>query len=71
MLLNRRENDVWEVILRPGKRAKIGSRFVFGGELKAEVLRCYNDGNRLVRFEYEGLLKMFWTGLEEIPLPLI
>ncbi|MDD3767177.1 MAG: tRNA preQ1(34) S-adenosylmethionine ribosyltransferase-isomerase QueA [Eubacteriales bacterium] len=69
LLLNRRENDVWEVILRPGKRAKIGSRFVFGGELKAEVLDVINDGNRLVRFEYEGLFENVLDRLGEIPLP--
>lgn len=69
LLLTRREKDVWEVIVRPGKRAKIGKRFVFGGELRAEVLDIVNDGNRLVRFEYDGLFENVLDRLGEMPLP--
>lgn len=69
LLLTRRENDVWEVIVRPGKRAKPGKRFVFGGELRAEVLDIVNDGNRLVRFEYDGLFENVLDRLGEMPLP--
>ena len=69
LLLTRREQDVWEVIVRPGKRAKIGRRFVFGDELKAEVLDIVNDGNRLVRFEYDGLFENVLDRLGEMPLP--
>lgn len=69
LLLHRRERDVWEVIVRPGKRAKPGRRFVFGGALRAEVLDVVNDGNRLVRFEYEGLFEQVLDRLGEMPLP--
>lgn len=70
LLLNKRKLDEWEVILRPGKRAKPGSRFVFGnGELKAEVLEIVNEGNRIVRFEYEGVFEDVLDKLGEVPLP--
>ena len=69
LLLSRKEQDVWEVIVRPGKRAKPGRHFVFGNELKAEVLDIVNDGNRLVRFEYEGLFENVLDRLGEMPLP--
>ncbi len=70
LLLTRKEQDIWEVILRPGKKAKPGKRFVFGdGRLKAEVLEVVNDGNRLVRFEYEGLFENILDEIGEMPLP--
>lgn len=69
LLLSRKEQDIWEVIVRPGKRAKPGRRFVFGNELHAEVLDIVNDGNRLVRFEYEGLFENVLDRLGEMPLP--
>lgn len=69
LLLNRKENDIWEVIVRPGKRAKPGRHFVFGDELKAEVLDIVNDGNRLVKFEYEGIFEEVLDRLGEMPLP--
>ena len=69
LLLNRKENDIWEVIVRPGKRAKPGRRFVFGDELKAEILDIVNDGNRLVKFEYEGIFEEVLDRLGEMPLP--
>ncbi len=69
LLLSRKEKDVWEVIVRPGKRAKPGRHFVFGNELKAEVLDIVNDGNRLVRFEYEGIFEEVLDRLGEMPLP--
>lgn len=72
LLLNQKRQDEWEVLVRPGKRAKIGARFSFGeGLLKAEVLDIIEDGNRIVRFEYEGA-GSFYTKLETIgqmPLP--
>ena len=53
--------DEWEVILRPGKRAKPGARFVFGeGELKAEIIDVVNDGNRIVKFFYDGVFENVW-----------
>jgi len=70
LLLNKRTLNEWEVILRPGKKAKPGARFVFGnGELKAEVLEVVNEGNRIVRFEYEGVFEEVLDRLGEMPLP--
>ena len=70
LLLNRKSTNEWEVILKPGKKAKPGARFVFGGgKLKAEVLEVVNDGNRLVRFEYDGLFENVLDELGEMPLP--
>lgn len=70
LLLNRKNRDEWEVILRPGKKAKPGARFVFGdGMLTAEVIDTVNDGNRIVRFSYEGLFENILDKLGEMPLP--
>ncbi len=70
LLLNKHSLDMWEVILKPGRRAKPGARFVFGeGKLKAEVLDVINDGNRLVKFEYEGVFENILDELGEMPLP--
>ena len=53
LLLKRRENDVWETLVRPGKKAKPGTRLTFGdGRLKAEVIDVVEEGNRLIHFEY-------------------
>ncbi len=71
LLLNQKENDVWEVITGPGRRAKVGARFSFGdGILKAEILEVLENGNRLARFSYEG--DTIFPVLEkvgEMPLP--
>ena len=70
LLLTKHSLDTWEVILRPGRKAKPGARFVFGnGELRAEVIDVINDGNRLVRFEYEGVFENVLDRLGEMPLP--
>lgn len=70
LLLHKHTLDTWEVILKPGRRAKPGSRFIFGdGELKAEILEVINDGNRLVQFEYEGVFEEVLDRLGEMPLP--
>ena len=70
LLLHKRTLDEWEVILKPGRIAKPGARFVFGnGELKAEILEIVNDGNRIVRFEYEGVFENVLERLGEMPLP--
>ena len=70
LLLNKHSLDTWEVILKPGRRAKPGARFVFGnGELKAEILDVINEGNRLVKFEYEGVFENVLESLGEMPLP--
>lgn len=70
LLLKRLELDKWEVILKPGKKAKVGSRFEFGGGLlKAEVLEIIEDGNRIVQFEYDGVWEELLDKLGEMPLP--
>lgn len=70
LLLNRKSEREWEVILKPGKKAKPGARFVFGGgKLRAEVIDIINDGNRLVRFSYDGLFENVLDELGEMPLP--
>ncbi len=70
LLLKRLSIDTWELILRPGKKAKVGSRFVFGdGRLKAEVIEVKDDGNRIVRFEFEGVWEEILDSLGEMPLP--
>ncbi len=70
LLLKRINIDTWEVILRPGKKAKVGSRFEFGnGILKAEVIEVRDDGNRIVRFEFDGVWEEILDRLGEMPLP--
>lgn len=70
LLLKRVEKDTWETLVKPGKRAKIGNRFVFGnGELKAEVVGMGEEGSRLVRFEYEGIFEEVLDSLGQMPLP--
>lgn len=70
VLLKNIEGDVWEVILKPGKRAKPGARFVFGGgDLHAEIIEVVEGGNRLVRFEYTGIFQEVLDRVGIIPLP--
>lgn len=70
LLLKNIEGDVWEVILKPGKKAKSGARFVFGDdELKAEIIEVMDDGNRLVRFEYKGIFQEVLDRVGIMPLP--
>ena len=70
LLLRRLNLTDWEVILKPGKKAKPGARFVFGeGELRAEVLSMAEDGGRTVRFEYEGVFEDVLDRLGQMPLP--
>lgn len=70
LLLHKHSLDVWEVILKPGRRAKPGAVFTFGdGKLKAEVLEVVNDGNRLVKFIYDGIFENILDELGEMPLP--
>ena len=70
LLLKRLDINTWEVILRPGKKARLGSRFIFGdGLLKAEVIKVRDDGNRIVRFEFDGIWEELLDKLGEMPLP--
>lgn len=70
LLLKRHEKDVWETLVKPGKKAKPGTRLSFGdGLLRAEVLEVVEEGNRLIRFEYEGIWEELLDRLGEMPLP--
>lgn len=70
LLLKRREGDVWETLVKPGKKMKPGARLVFGeGLLKAEVLDVVEEGNRLIHFSYEGIFEEVLDQLGEMPLP--
>lgn len=70
LLLKRIDKNRWETLVKPGKRAKIGSKFVFGnGELKAEVKDIGEDGSRIVEFQYEGIFEEVLDKLGEMPLP--
>lgn len=70
LLLHRFTTDEWEVALKPGKRAKVGAEFEFGGgKLRAVVLEIMEGGNRRVRFSYDGLFENVLDELGEMPLP--
>ena len=70
LLLKRKGNDVWETLVKPGKKCRPGARVVFGnGELKAEIVDVLEDGNRLVHFEYEGIFEEVLDRLGQMPLP--
>ena len=70
VLLKKHDTDIWEVMLKPGKRAKIGTRFVFGDNLlKAEILKIVEGGNRLVKFTYDGIFEEVLDRIGIIPLP--
>lgn len=70
LLLKRRDNDVWETLVKPGKKCRPGARISFGnGILKAEVLEVVEEGNRLIHFEYEGIWEEVLDSLGEMPLP--
>jgi len=70
LLLKRMENDTWETLVRPGKKAKIGTRISFGdGLLVGEVVDIVEEGNRLIRFEYEGIFEEILDQLGQMPLP--
>lgn len=70
LLLKRREKDVWETLVKPGKKCKAGAKLSFGdGLLKATVLETVEEGNRLISFEYEGIFEEILDKLGEMPLP--
>lgn len=70
LLLKRIEADVWETIVRPGKKLKEGARVSFGdGKLTAEITEVLPDGNRLVKFSYEGIFEEVLDELGQMPLP--
>lgn len=70
LLLKRRENDVWETLVKPGKKARPGTKILFGGGLlTGEVQDIVEDGNRLVKFSYEGIFEEILDKLGQMPLP--
>ena len=70
LLLKRKENDIWETLVKPGRKMKPGARLVFGnGLLTAEVIGVVEEGNRLIRFEYEGIFEEILDQLGQMPLP--
>lgn len=70
LLLKRTEEDTWETLVKPGKRAKVGSEFVFGnGELQGEIIGIGNEGTRIIKFKYKGIFEEVLDSLGEMPLP--
>lgn len=70
LLLKRHKNDVWETLVKPGKKARVGARLVFGeGILRGEIIEVLEDGNRLIRFDYNGIFEEILDKLGQMPLP--
>ena len=70
LLLTRREDNVWETLVKPGKKARIGARISFGeGLLTGEVVDVLEEGNRLIRFTYQGIFEEILDQLGQMPLP--
>lgn len=70
LLLKRKENDIWETLVKPGKKARPGTKISFGGGiLLGEILDIVDEGNRLVKFTYEGIFEEILDRLGEMPLP--
>lgn len=70
LLLKRKENDIWETLVKPGKKAKPGTEISFGdGLLVGEILDIVEEGNRLIQFHYEGIFEEILDQLGEMPLP--
>ena len=70
LLLKRKENDLWETLVKPGKKARIGTKINFGqGILMGEVMDVAEEGNRLIHFEYEGIFEEILDQLGQMPLP--
>lgn len=70
LLLKRKENDVWETLVKPGKKARPGAKIVFGnGLLTGEVVDIVEEGNRLIKFSYEGIFEEILDQLGQMPLP--
>ena len=70
LLLKRKQNDVWETLVKPGKKAKPGTKIIFGdGILTGEVIDVVDDGNRLIQFSYDGIFEEILDKLGQMPLP--
>ena len=70
LLLKRKEKDIWETLVKPGKKAKTGTKISFGdGLLTGEVIDIVEEGNRLIQFSYEGIFEEILDQLGQMPLP--
>ena len=70
LLLKRKDKDVWETLVRPGRKCRVGTKLSFGeGLLRAEIVGIVEEGNRLVRFDYEGIFEEILDRLGQMPLP--
>lgn len=70
LLLKRNADDVWECLVKPGKKARTGARIVFGeGLLTGEIVDVIDDGNRMIKFHYEGIFEEILDKLGQMPLP--
>lgn len=70
LLLKRQANDVWEALVKPGKKARPGMRLIFGGGiLVGDVMEVVEEGNRLIQFHYEGIFEEILDQLGQMPLP--
>lgn len=69
LLLRERDGGLWECLVRPGRKLRVGARVSFGEEMTAEIVEVLDDGNRLVRFEYDGIFLEVLERLGRMPLP--
>ena len=70
LLLKRMENDIWETLVKPGKKARTGARLDFGdGRLEGEIISVEEDGNRRIQFRYDGIFEEILDELGQMPLP--
>lgn len=70
LLLKRRENDIWETLVKPGRKARTGTKLNFGeGLLRGEIIAVLEDGNRLIQFHYTGIFEEILDELGQMPLP--
>ncbi len=70
LLLKRKEDNIWETLVKPGKKARPGTKISFGdGILVGEILEIVEEGNRLVQFSYDGIFEEILDQLGQMPLP--
>ena len=69
LLLTRKDDSTWECLVKPGKKARRGHRFDFGGKMQGEITDVLDDGNRLIRFEFDGIFEEILDELGQMPLP--
>lgn len=68
--MKRKENNVWETLVKPGKKAKVGAKISFGdGLLMGEVIDVVEEGNRLIKFDFDGIFEEILDQLGQMPLP--